>query len=333
MLLQSAQCTPTRGSRCWPINNVLIDTSSMTTHPGTLLCVSFCYAAVAIAATFGNLYGIVKISVMCKVSMTTHPGTLLCVSFCYAAVAIAATFGNLYGIVKISVMCKMANDRDKTSLRKTNLHLLLHMCLSDMLTGALAAPFTVITLVIQASGNTNPDIPWLHRYMCNVSGFVQCTTCRMSLLVTMLLVTIRALAIYSPKKGKEPSCHMVILSGDLMGWWDIDEIFGENGFITGYLLVDTIPFFIPGSVVLIGTAAVLSGLKRIQRQSDVRRRSQVTAMASGTTAAVLPPRAPSGKRVHCHYQAAITTLLVAALFLVSYGMWWITSVITLLAED
>ena len=41
--------------------------------------------------------------------MTTPPGTLLCVSLCYAAVAIAATFGNLYGIIKISVMCKVCS--------------------------------------------------------------------------------------------------------------------------------------------------------------------------------------------------------------------------------
>ena len=50
----------------------------------------------------------------------------------------------------------------------------------------------------QAAGYEDP-IFVVHVVLCNVSGFIQCTVCRMSLFITMILVLIRALAIFSSR--------------------------------------------------------------------------------------------------------------------------------------
>lgn len=43
-----------------------------------------------------------------------------------------------------------------------------------------------------------------------------------------------------------------------MGWWELDEVFGSNEYVViGYLIVDIIPFVLPGIVVLGGTVVVL----------------------------------------------------------------------------
>ena len=48
-----------------------------------------------------------------------------------------------------------------------------------------------------------------------------------------------------------------------MGWWDLAEVFGEKGVTVGYLLIDVIPFLVPGVVVIVCTGVVLVSWERI----------------------------------------------------------------------
>ncbi|KAL5269889.1 hypothetical protein ACHWQZ_G003380 [Mnemiopsis leidyi] len=251
---------------------------------------------------------------------------LLVFGLSYLIVALMACLGNLYGIRKIYEMMKHAKRKDKSAFRRTNLYLLLHMSSSDMLTGGLATPFTALTLLFQAFGDDSSDHFWLHTVLCNISGFVQCTMSRVTIIFAMGLVILRAMAIYLPKLISEDrflkgSRYVVYLTWLIcllmssipffkgvhykynrnyeMGWWNLDEVFQfKQGVFVGYLVVDTIPFAVPGVVVFVGTAVVIVGLRRVQKSSKEK-------------------------------QATLTTLMVAGLFLISYGMWWITSVVTI----
>ena len=51
----------------------------------------------------------------------------------------------------------------------------------------------------QALGDDSPNHFWLHTVFCNVSGFVQCTMSRVTIIFAMFLVILRVMAIYQPK--------------------------------------------------------------------------------------------------------------------------------------
>ena len=124
----------------------------------------------------------------------------------------------------------------------------------------------------KAFGDDSSDHFWLHTVVCNISGFVQCTMSRVTIIFAMGLVILRAMAIYLPKlvnipyQWKRPlgTCDQAIFFWDyliLTNNTELNEIhkkaysqISEDRFLKGSryvvyltwlicLIMSSIPFF------------------------------------------------------------------------------------------